>query len=366
MTPYLVVGGWLTGWVLFLGLRRFPRPTGADGDALVEVSVIVPARNEARRLPGLLRALAASTPPFELVVVDDGSTDGTDELARVAGATVVRSEPPNGWTGKAAACQRGADSARGEVLVFLDADTRPEPWFVRALASRAWTTRALVSVQPWHRVERGYEHLSAVPNLVAVLGAGTGPPGRTRWWRRPLAFGPAIAVRRDVYAAAGGHRSVRSAVAEDLALAEAADRRGIPVESWCGGGIDYRMYPEGPASLVEGWTKNLSAGAAALPPLRTLAVALWITGVLGSITLVPGGPAGWAAYGAVTLQAGVFLRRVGRFGVRDAALVPVLALAFVALFVVATGRRLLHRPVTWRGRVLPGAPDQMTSNWTQE
>src|SRR5690606_25074133 len=102
----------------------------------VRVSVVVPARDEAERLPRLLAALVAARPrPHEVIVVDDGSADGTCEVAAAAGATVIRVERPAGWTGKAYACQRGADAAQGDVLVFLDADVEPAPDGIASLSA---------------------------------------------------------------------------------------------------------------------------------------------------------------------------------------------------------------------------------------
>ncbi|MBI2706461.1 MAG: glycosyltransferase [Actinobacteria bacterium] len=350
MTAVVLIAGWLLGWCLCVGVRRFGPSTAPR---VTSVSVVVPARNEAVRLPRLLESLARATTDFELIVVDDSSTDGTADLARAAGAIVITADPPDGWTGKAWACHCGAHAASGDVLVFLDADTDPAPWFVGELAARAAAGPILASVQPWHRARRPYEHASAVPNLVAVLGAGTGPHPRSRVWRRPMAFGPAMALRRSVYDAVGGHESVRASVAEDIAFAAHVDSRGVAVESWCGGGIEYRMYPEGPVSLIEGWAKNLSVGATATAPLRTFAVGVWIAAMLNSVVLLGAGLPGVLGYGLVVLQAGVLLRRVGRFGVIDAVCSPVLVAVFVILFVLSAARRLLGRPIAWRGRVVP-------------
>ena len=214
----VAVIGWVCGWAS-AGRRHPLRPAAGDPSAPgLTVSVIVPVRNEATRLPRLLELLQVSEPPpHEVIVADDGSTDGTARLALDAGAHVVSVSPPPGWNGKPWACEQGAALATGDVLLFLDADTEPAPHLVQTLGAAAMRGE-LVSVQPRHRVERWYEKLSAGPALVAFLGAGVGRPPRARWWRRPVAFGPAIAVRRDRYRAFGGHVAVRAAVAEDLAL----------------------------------------------------------------------------------------------------------------------------------------------------
>jgi hypothetical protein len=338
----LAAAGWVLGWLL--AGRRRPLPPAGPAPSC---SVIVPARDEERRLPTLLAALARAEGVGEVVVVDDRSADATADLAAAAGARVLHApEPPPGWTGKAHACWLGAGSASGEVLVFLDADVEPEPGVVVALARAAAASGGLVSAQPWHAVARPYELLSAVPNLVAVLGAGSGAAGR-RWWHGPAAFGPAVAVPAGVYHAAGGHAAVRASVVDDLALAAAVAASGAPVMTV---GPDrrlrYRMYPEGIRSLVEGWSKNLAAGATSIAPARAAAVALWVTGALVAGTFAAG-PVAYAAYAG---QALVLLRRVGRFGAL-APVFPVGVLAFVVLFVLSVGKRAIGR-AAWRGRTV--------------
>ena len=205
-------------------------------------------------------------------MVDDASTDDTGRRAVATATRVISTSPPPGWNGKAWACWTGALAARGTILVFLDADTRPAPGFVTQMAADAHQLGGLVSVQPRHHVRRWYEQLSAVANVVASM-AGTGAPAgkRRAWWRGPVGFGPAMAVPASAYIRAGGHERAKSAVAEDLALARTMDMAGTPVVAYHSGRgpcfIEYRMYPHGLSSLIEGWTKNLAAGACAVPPL---------------------------------------------------------------------------------------------------
>lgn len=333
-TVVVVLAGWLAGWLLAGRPARLPHRRGGR-----PVSVVIPARNEERRLPRLLRALA-DDPPHEVIVVDDGSTDATSALALDAGATVLASEPPEGWTGKSWACHRGAEAATGDVVVFLDADTEPRPGFVDRLAAEAARARGLVSVQPHHRIEALYERLSATCALVAVLGAGTG--------ERPVAFGPAVAAPLDVYREVGGHRQAAGAVAEDLALASAFARAGVPVRAFLddGTGVTARMYPEGLRQLAEGWTKNLASGAGHVPWWRSALVAAWVTGSLSALALGP------LAYALVAVQHAVLLRRVGRFGLATSLLWPLPMLAFVTFFAVSAVNRLSGREVSWRGRAV--------------
>jgi 4,4'-diaponeurosporenoate glycosyltransferase len=356
ITAAVLAGGWVLGWVLAGRRRTLPvvaAPVGA------RVSVIIPVRNEGGRLPRLFAKLAADPRRYEVLVVDDGSTDGTATLARAAGATVVPSDRPPGWSGKAYACWVGAQAALGDLLVFLDADVEPGVGAVDALAGAAASAGGLVSAQPVHRVERPYELLSAAPGLVSLLGAGTGARPPRRWWRRPMAFGPAMAIPADAYRRVGGHGAVRGEVVDDVALAAATDRAGVPVASFLAGShLTYRMYPDGLATLVEGWTKNLASGGASTPPLRLAAVAVWVTASLSAgLALGESGMAAAsvlpavAAYLAFATQFHVLARRVGRFG--PASLVfPLLIAVFVVLFIRSAVATFGRRQVRWRGRLI--------------
>jgi 4,4'-diaponeurosporenoate glycosyltransferase len=163
------------------------------------------------------------------------------------------------------------------------------------------------------------------------------------------AFGACLAVRRAEYHAAGGHAAVRGEVLEDLALS----RRFARVTLFAGRAeVSFRMYPGGPGQLVEGWTKNIAAGAAAVRPLTSALVALWITSaLLGTIH-----PAAYALTAAEVLW---LFGRAGRFGAATAALFPLPLAFFVALFARSAALAFVRRRVRWKGRTIamgrPGA-----------
>jgi 4,4'-diaponeurosporenoate glycosyltransferase len=158
-----------------------------------------------------------------------------------------------------------------------------------------------------------------------------------------------MAVPREIYLTVGGHCLVPSDVAEDVALAHALAERGISVAAFADAGagdIEYRMYPEGRRALIEGWTKNLAAGAAKIPLLRTLLVAAWIAAALAA-AVTPTRPLGYALFVG---QCAVLFRRAGRFGITTALAYPLPLLAFVGLFARSAFGRLTGRRTAWRGR----------------
>ena len=364
----LLAAGWLLGWVLMWRLPRL-NSTARPHPGL-RVSVIVPARNEADRLPRLLADLQAQAwAADEIIVVDDGSTDGTARVAARVPAVRVLTAPavPEGWTGKSWACHTGALAAAGQVLVFLDADVELAPEALAAVVHRWEVQGGLVSVQPQHRIRRRVEALSLPFNVITMMGLGVGSLVRPR--REWGAAGPCLVTSATDYWAVDGHRAVRHQVAEDLALAEQFGGAGLPVH--CLGGHDligFRMYRDLPG-LVEGWTKNLATGANRNPVVRGLAVAAWLSSLLtvALATVSPGAPV-WSvlvgdgaaggdlagavlAYALVAAQLAVQARQVGRF--RGAALLwPVLLGGFVAVFAWSTLRTALVRQVRWNGRTI--------------
>jgi 4,4'-diaponeurosporenoate glycosyltransferase len=346
-----VVAGWLAGLVLLWRVRTPPRATVAGLAAAV--SVVIPARNEAHNLPRLLASLQAQREgPLEVLVVDDGSVDGTASVARAAGVGVLDAgPPPTGWLGKPWACHQGAAAARGDVLLFLDADTWLAPDGVARLAAvHQAGAGGLLSVQPFHRVERPYEQLSAVCNVVPVLASGMAAPGNPR---PSVAFGPCLVTRATALAAVGGFAAVRDQIVEDAALARAFRGAGRPVRCLGGGDtVSFRMYPDGVRSLVQGWTKNLAGGATGVAPLALVGAALWVTAGLSVTVAAVTTPTGAVAVAWAALAAELWwmLRRLGTFHPLTAVLFPVPLLAFVGLFVRSSVLRLARRPVTWRDR----------------
>lgn len=356
----IVVAGWLLGWWAFGRPRTVDRlPLPGHPATARRVSVVVPARNEATSLPLLLGDLATARPAgAEVVVVDDDSTDGTAAIA--AGfdfVTVVPAPPlPPGWTGKPWACANGAEAATGDVLVFLDADVRVDDGALDRLLAQHDRRGGLVSVQPWHTPGRAYERLSALFNVIALMGIGAGSR------RRPTgAFGPVMVTSRADYETVGGHESVHDRVVEDVALARAYCDASLPVEVLTGErSVRFRMYPDGPQSMLQGWTKNFVTGAGATAPLRLGAIVVWVTALGASLGVLFDGlsgdlPVGLfpAVYALFVAQLVWMLRRTGSFGLRTALVYPLLMAFFAVVFARSAWRTYVRRSVTWRGRAVP-------------
>lgn len=359
--------GWLAGtWLLW----RVPacRPAGA-GDGAAPAAVVVPARDEEANLPALLASLRGQEPPAaEVVVADDHSSDGTAEVGRQGGARVLTCEPlPPGWTGKTWACWTGAMATAAPVLVFLDADTRLDPGGLERILGEHRRRGGLVSVQPFHLGERPYEALSAFFNLVAMMALEAFTP---LGHRRPAAgaFGPCLVCSRADYLAVGGHRRVASDVVEDVALARRFAGADLPVTCLGGRGtVGFRMYPDGVAQLVEGWTKNFAAGAASTRPVTLALVSAWIGACLSSAVSLASAVLGRrrrgrgvavGAYLAHAAQLHWMLRRIGRFGRWTALAYPVPLAFFQAVFARSVARTYVRRQVRWRGRMVPIGPDR--------
>jgi 4,4'-diaponeurosporenoate glycosyltransferase len=359
-----VAGGLLAGVWFTSRLRRLPAAPAGD---LPLVSLVIPARDEAATLPLLLDSIAAVAPDVhEVIVVDDDSSDATADLAVTRGATVVRLKgpPPAGWVGKPHACMRGADVATGELVVFLDADVRLLPGAVERLVAAHRAHGGLISVQPYHRVERRYEELSALFNVVSLVGSAAFAPWPPA--RRPVAFGPCLVTSMIDYRRVGGHAAVSDEVVEDIALARLYRRCGLPVACCIGAGaIDFRMYPAGVRQLVEGWTKNIASGAGATDPVGLAAGASFVAAcataavaavAVGVDALGPGtvdhtdlatATAMWAGV-AVVLRS--ILLRIGSFRRSTAFLHPFATAAFMVVFARSTWSTLVRRQVQWRGR----------------
>lgn len=283
-TPFACVQGAATAVVLARlsrgRIRRAPLEAGTAGKPTQTISVIIPARDEATRLAPCLEGLRHDPDVHEILVVDDCSTDATSQVAEAGGAGVIAGEPlPPGWCGKPWALEQGLHAATGDVLVFLDADTRPRLGLVRELAALLDDVD-LVTAGPRFHCARAGERLLH-PSMAATIPYRTGPGDARNHQPSPtraIANGQCLAIRRDVLLSAGGWARVRANMTEDVALARALRRDGrtMTFVDACDL-LEVRMY-ESARETWDGWSRSLMAPDATTPlrQAEDLAV-LWLT-----------------------------------------------------------------------------------------
>jgi glycosyltransferase involved in cell wall biosynthesis len=227
-----------------------------------EVSVIVPARNEEACLGDCLQSLVAQDGvAFEIIVVDDGSSDRTREIAEsFAGVRVISPGPlPEGWTGKNNAMVAGAKEARGEWLLFTDADTAHVAGsLARSLAEARAHGAEMLSYSP-EQIAVTFWEIATLPVVFAEL-ARQYPPSKVCDPASPLAAanGQYILIRRETYDAVGGHMAIADSLLEDVALARVVKGSGRKIRfRYAADAVRTRMYRNF-SQLREGWTKNLA------------------------------------------------------------------------------------------------------------
>jgi len=243
---------------------------GLDAPVLAHLPtlvVLVPARDEARNIAACVAALRASDHPnLRIVVFDDGSADGTADLARNAGATVVEGGGgplPAGWKGKPWALERArAHAGPGEWFVFVDADVRVHPGALSRLHTYV-LEGGVDLLSGFGRLEMAsFWEFVVQPSVGGLILAGNdlAKMNDDAAKEKAIANGQLILVRRAAYEAVGGHGAVRDDILDDIGLAKAFKAAGFKVrclmirDLFC-----CRMYT-GFTELWHGWTKNLFPG----------------------------------------------------------------------------------------------------------
>jgi chlorobactene glucosyltransferase len=234
------------------------------------VSVVIPARNEARNIERCLLSVLSSTyPNIEVIVVDDHSADGTGDLARVIAAADARARVidnpalPDGWFGKQWACQNGARESRGDILCFADADTTQSADLItRSVNAIVRREADLFSVAGKQELGGFWEKLvqPQMFGLLIIRYGGTESVTNSQSVHDKIANGQCLFVMKTIYDELGGHELVRSHVADDMMMAQRffASGKKVVLEK----GMDQlstRMYTS-LSELIHGWGKNVFAG----------------------------------------------------------------------------------------------------------
>jgi glycosyltransferase involved in cell wall biosynthesis len=330
------------------------------------VSVIIPARNEEVCLALCLESLVAQAGvDFEVIVVDDASTDRTVEIAKTfaSPAAVLHLRPtvsvisapalPDGWTGKNNAMTAGAKNARGKWLLFTDADTVHKPGsLARAVAEAEHQGAALLSYSPEQEVRTFWEK-AVMPVIFAEL-AVTYPPGKVSDPASAVAAanGQYLMISRHTYDAVGGHARVASDLLEDVAMARLVKSSGEKILFRYGGdAIKTRMYRSW-EQMQEGWTKNLALlfrrpiGRALLWFLLWLFA--WVTFLWGSLGIAS---ADWRTLFFLLPVVFLYVRvAAGKFPVAANMTAIVFGVPLAAYLLLRSALLRRNGGVTWKGR----------------
>ena len=341
--------------------------------SIPEVSIIVPARNEEASLGDCLESLTAQTGvPFEIIVVDDASTDRTREIAQsFAGVRVVPAQPLHEdgagktWTGKNNAVIAGAKEACAQWLLFTDADTTHLPGSLERALTEAKKERAdLLSYSPEQLVVTFAER-AVMPVIFAELAAHY-PPRKVRDRNSgqsskqssrqrsgiAAANGQYILVRRAAYDAVGGHAAVATEILEDVALARLFRNAGQRVYFRYGAdAVRTRMYRNW-AQLREGWTKNLALLFPRPGQLALQSVFLWFLAWF-TIDIAASGARShhfvWIAAAALWLL--VYRRiRAAHFTTVNNLLAIAVGLPMFAYLLLRSKKAHANGQVSWKGR----------------
>ena len=353
---------WLLGFFFFFHIPACKNGR-AKGTTHTTVSIVIPARNEETNIPHLLRSLRGQIKAGdEIIVVDDHSEDKTAAVAEREGAKVIKAERmPKGWTGKTWACYQGAQSAAGGLLIFLDADTTIEDGGFDRIISSYSEIDGVLSIQPYHKMHKLYEQLSAFFNL--VLMAAVGPFTILGRVFKPIGlFGPVMVLEHLLYSVSGGFEKVKGEILEDLAFGIEFKKRGIKLH--CYGGrntVSFRMYPGGINELITGWSKGFAMGAVKTSIPVLIMIIAWITGAIGTtrhliqaviIADISLSTLWGLLYLAYAIQIYWMLYRIGNFKPYTALLFPIPLLFFVIVFFYSFLIIFIRRNVSWKGRTI--------------
>lgn len=344
------------------------------------VSLMVPARNEATVIGETVRQLVAQDyPHVEVIVLDDHSDDGTGELARAAAPGderlhVMAGQPlPAGWMGKNWACHQMMQAARGDILVFTDADVRWSPDALSALVADIERTGAdLYTVWPTQHTQTWAERLTVplmavvVLGYLPVIGAHYLP-----WSVFGAANGQCMAWRRVAYMQVGGHEAVRDNVLEDVTLARMVKKAGLRLRMADGNRlVSCRMY-DGWPSVRDGYAKNILAGYGGWVPALLLATVFhlvvfllpWLWLAFG--WALPDLP-GWPAWPLALIVLGLTVRAVTASFTHqrlpDALGMPLSVLLMTRIALQAIWWHYRHGGPLWKGRVVRRQPTPENAN----
>ena len=347
-----------------LGARRLVRledvpPVGQLVAPLI--SVVIPACNEERSIAGALRSvLAQDYPRFEVIAIDDRSTDSTGAILDSLAAADSRlrvihiSDLPAGWLGKNHALQRGGESATGSLILFTDADVVMDASVLRRAAARMESNRLdHLAIAPL--VEVGGFLSNAFLAVFAILFVlhtkpwKVGDPKSSHY----IGIGAFNMVRATAWREAGGHRPIAMRPDDDVRLGKLMKMGGFRQDFVVGSKLLVVVWYHSFAEMRNGLMKNLFAGADYRVPVIVAGCVFQIVFLVWPFVAVAitGGVVRGVNIAIVSVLLALFAANAGLPGIgrRWSLTLPIGALTGVYLMVRATARTLIRGGIDWRG-----------------
>lgn len=326
-----------------------------------KISVVIPIRNEEKNIENLLNDLKKQTlNVYEIICVDDDSSDNSANIIKNYDVKYLFIKKLKaGWRGKPLACQKGAELASGDILIFLDADVRLKESAIESLISAYDRKKTPISVQPYHNVSNFYEYFSYFFNLIQICATSLSLYNNQSYTGF---YGPVFLVERKMFLDNGGYSNVKANVLEDLHLAKFYKKINIDVDLLMGGNIiSFTMYPNGFKQLLEGWSKNFSQVCASVNLKLFLMVFCWI-GYLYSLPIEIVKALIFNNYYGLNFLISIYIitviklrkdtKKLGSFPFYISLFYPVFLFGFIIIFLLSIIKTYVLKNTTWKGRRL--------------
>jgi 4,4'-diaponeurosporenoate glycosyltransferase len=337
-------------WPYFSG--KLPAHDTPLAEQLPLVSVIIPARNEEKSLPKLLESLLETDyAACEIIVVDDHSEDRTYETAGTFPVTVIKAPPkPDGWMGKSWACYIGSLFAKGDLLLFTDADTIHTPTGLREAVTFLLHTKAvLLSAPSFHQNKLWWEKLLGPFHFLITVAA---TPFNKPNLKNPYAIGQYLLFEKEFYLSVGGHTAISSSLAEDVDLARMTIANGGHYRLYTHSRLyEVQMYNSF-AEFVSGWSRLLRVGMQYME-ISSMFISTLAVFALLSVFHESGSIIYWVPTLLTLICIAQVQQTTGNYSIWGVIFYPLGLGLFILLGTWAAISQVLHLPLRWRGRMYP-------------
>ena len=341
-------------------------PNGAADQKLPFVSILVPARNEEENIAGCVTSLLQQDyPEFEIIVIDDRSTDKTNEILKEI-FPIIRilniPELPDGWTGKTHALYEGSKIAKGKWILFTDADTLHNPLSLKTAITYALERNVdFLSLYPQSRKDSFWGKITqplggAILHLWYPFKNVNNPKHKTAF-----ANGQFILIKKECYLEIGGHENVKSELLEDVAMAKSAKDRGKNINMAYGFNLfSTRMYKD-IKEIWKGWRRIfgvLAGKRKSLYPVSLLLIILFSFipfALVFNVSLLSKGGICAGIYLITLLEliliylANASIYALSKNNPLWSIFYPIGCIIMFCILLDALAREALKRPISWRG-----------------